>query len=158
MPNGHGSRARTRDSFSRPFRKHGYIPISTYLRTYKLGDYVDIRVNSAVMKVSQALSGHVASREELSRAAGSSHCVYILHQASCVLAVHQAGGCCSGIPQSPHSPCLLKRTHDGFCFGVQDISIASLCCRGCRTRSTTAAPASCGTSPSALWAWRSTSR
>ena len=52
MPNGHGSRARTRDSFSRPFRKHGYIPISTYIRTYKLGDYVDIRVNSAVMKAS----------------------------------------------------------------------------------------------------------
>ena len=50
MPAGHGTRARTRDSFSRAFRKHGYIPISTYLRSYKLGDYVDIRVNSAVMK------------------------------------------------------------------------------------------------------------
>lgn len=54
MPAGHGSRARTRDSFSRAFRKHGYVPISTYLRNYKLGDYVDIRVNSAVMKVPTA--------------------------------------------------------------------------------------------------------
>ena len=54
MPAGHGSRARTRDSFSRPFRKHGYIPITTYLRNFKVGDYVDIRVNSAVMKASRA--------------------------------------------------------------------------------------------------------
>ena len=60
MPNGHGSRARTRDSFSRPFRKHGYIPISTYLRTYKLGDYVDIRVNSAVMKACLLTYSHCA--------------------------------------------------------------------------------------------------
>jgi len=40
MPAGHGTRARTRDSFSRPFRGKGYI-----------GDYVDIKVNSAVQKV-----------------------------------------------------------------------------------------------------------
>ena len=51
MPAGHGTRARTRDSFSRPFRGHGYIPLSVYLRTYKIGDYVDIKVNSAVQKV-----------------------------------------------------------------------------------------------------------
>ena len=51
MPAGHGTRARTRDSFSRPFRGKGYIPLSVYLRTYKIGDYVDIKVNSAVMKV-----------------------------------------------------------------------------------------------------------
>ncbi|BDA48388.1 60S ribosomal protein L21-2 [Coccomyxa sp. Obi] len=50
MPAGHGTRARTRDSFSRPFRGHGYIPLTTYLRTYKIGDYVDIKVNSAVQK------------------------------------------------------------------------------------------------------------
>ena len=52
MPAGHGLRARTRDSFSRGFRQKGYIPLSTYLTTYKLGDYVDIKVNSAVQKVS----------------------------------------------------------------------------------------------------------
>ncbi|KAK9807347.1 hypothetical protein WJX73_004182 [Symbiochloris irregularis] len=50
MPAGHGLRSRTRDSFSRPFRKHGYIAIGDYLRTYRLGDYVDIKVNSAVQK------------------------------------------------------------------------------------------------------------
>lgn len=51
MPAGHGTRARTRDSFSRPFRGKGYIPLSVYLRTYKIGEYVDIKVNSAVLKV-----------------------------------------------------------------------------------------------------------
>lgn len=51
MPGGHGQRARTRDLFSRPFRGKGYIPLSTYLRTYKIGDYVDVKVNAAVQKV-----------------------------------------------------------------------------------------------------------
>jgi large subunit ribosomal protein L21e len=50
MPAGHGLRSRTRDSFSRPFRKKGYIAITTYLRTYKIGDYVDVKVNGAVHK------------------------------------------------------------------------------------------------------------
>jgi len=44
----HGLRSRTRDLFSRPFRKAGYIPVSVYLRNYKVGDYVDLKVNSAV--------------------------------------------------------------------------------------------------------------
>ncbi|KAK4740747.1 hypothetical protein SAY87_024335 [Trapa incisa] len=44
------TRARTRDLFSRPFRKKGYIPLTTYLRTYKVGHYVDIKVNRAVHK------------------------------------------------------------------------------------------------------------
>jgi Ribosomal protein L21e len=51
MPAGHGLRSRTRDTFSRPFRGKGYINLSTYLRNYKIGDYVDIKVNSAVHKV-----------------------------------------------------------------------------------------------------------
>jgi large subunit ribosomal protein L21e len=50
MPAGHGVRSRTRDLFARPFRKKGYIPLSTYLRTYKVGDYVDVKVNGAVHK------------------------------------------------------------------------------------------------------------
>ncbi|CAL9092930.1 unnamed protein product [Musa textilis] len=50
MPAGHGLRSRTRDLFSRPFRKKGYIPLTTYLRTYRIGDYVDIKVNGAVHK------------------------------------------------------------------------------------------------------------
>ena len=32
-------------------RQKGYINLSTYLTTYKLGDYVDIKVNGAVHKV-----------------------------------------------------------------------------------------------------------
>mmetsp|Transcript_24894 Transcript_24894/g.78801 ORF Transcript_24894/g.78801 Transcript_24894/m.78801 type:complete len:277 (+) Transcript_24894:3405-4235(+) len=48
MPAGHGVRARTRDLFSRAFRKKGFINLTTYLRNYKLGDCVDIKVNSAV--------------------------------------------------------------------------------------------------------------
>ncbi|KAL5999745.1 60S ribosomal protein L21A [Asimina triloba] len=50
MPAGHGVRSRTRDLFSRPFRKKGYIALTTYLRTFKIGDYVDIKVNGAVHK------------------------------------------------------------------------------------------------------------
>lgn len=50
MPAGHGVRSRTRDLFARPFRKKGYIPLSTYLKIYKTGDYVDIKVNGAIHK------------------------------------------------------------------------------------------------------------
>ncbi len=56
MPAGHGVRSRTRDTFSRPFRGKGYINLSTYLRSFKLGDYVDVKVNGAVHKVREALS------------------------------------------------------------------------------------------------------
>ena len=51
MPGGQGYRARTRDMFKRGYRQKGYIPLSTYLRTFHLGDYVDIKVNGAVQKV-----------------------------------------------------------------------------------------------------------
>ncbi|KAI3823345.1 hypothetical protein L1987_04780 [Smallanthus sonchifolius] len=50
MPAGHGLRSRTRDLFARGFRKKGTIHLSTYLRTYHVGDYVDIKVNGAVHK------------------------------------------------------------------------------------------------------------
>ena len=69
MPAGHGTRARTRDSFSRPFRGKGYIPLSVYLRTYHIGDYVDIKVNSAVQKVRR--SGAVCFHLHLMHAAGA---------------------------------------------------------------------------------------
>lgn len=55
MPGGQGYRARTRDMFKRGYRQKGYINLSTYLRTYKLGDYVDIKVNGAVQKVGYRL-------------------------------------------------------------------------------------------------------
>lgn len=50
MPAGHGVRSRTRDLFARPFRKKGYIALTTYLRTFKVGDYVDVKVNGAIHK------------------------------------------------------------------------------------------------------------
>ena len=50
MPAGHGLRSRTRDLFSRGFRQKGYIPLTTYLRSFKVGQYVDIKVNGAVHK------------------------------------------------------------------------------------------------------------
>ena len=50
MPAGHGLRSRTRDLFARAFRKKGYIPLSTYLKTYKIGDFVDVKVNGAIHK------------------------------------------------------------------------------------------------------------
>lgn len=50
MPAGHGVRSRTRDLFARPFRKKGYIALTTYLRTFKIGDYVDVKVNGAIHK------------------------------------------------------------------------------------------------------------
>jgi hypothetical protein len=51
MPGGQGLRHRTRDLFQRGFRQKGFIPLSTYLRVYKVGDYVDIKMNPAVQKV-----------------------------------------------------------------------------------------------------------
>jgi large subunit ribosomal protein L21e len=51
MPGGQGQRHRTRHLFQRGFRAKGYINLTTYLRTFKLGDYVDIKVNGAVHKV-----------------------------------------------------------------------------------------------------------
>ncbi|ORX42174.1 60S ribosomal protein L21-A [Hesseltinella vesiculosa] len=50
MPHSFGLRARTRHMFSRNFREHGAIPLSTYLKTYKVGDIVDIKANAAVQK------------------------------------------------------------------------------------------------------------
>ncbi|KAG2208343.1 hypothetical protein INT46_003667 [Mucor plumbeus] len=50
MPHSFGLRARTRHMFSRNFREHGSIPLSTYLKTYKVGDIVDIKANAAVQK------------------------------------------------------------------------------------------------------------
>ncbi|KAI9654679.1 MAG: 60S ribosomal protein L21A [Trizodia sp. TS-e1964] len=45
-----GLRAGTRYAFSRDFKKKGMIPLSTYLRQYKVGDIVDIKANGAVQK------------------------------------------------------------------------------------------------------------
>ncbi|KAL2269408.1 hypothetical protein VTJ83DRAFT_1592 [Remersonia thermophila] len=45
-----GLRSGTRYAFARDYRKHGQIALSTYLRTYRVGDIVDIKVNGAVQK------------------------------------------------------------------------------------------------------------
>ncbi|ORX66799.1 translation protein SH3-like protein [Linderina pennispora] len=50
MPHSFGYRARTRYMFSRNFREHGPLHLSTYLKVYKVGDIVDIKGNGAVQK------------------------------------------------------------------------------------------------------------
>ena len=50
MPHSFGYRARTRDMFSRDFRKAGVIPLSAYQKNVKVGDIVDIVANGAVQK------------------------------------------------------------------------------------------------------------
>lgn len=50
MTNSKGYRRSTRDLFSRKFRKRGVIPLSTYMRVYKVGDIVDVKGNGAVQK------------------------------------------------------------------------------------------------------------
>lgn len=50
MTNSKGYRRSTRDLFSRRFRQHGVIPLSTYMKVYKVGDIVDVKGNGAVQK------------------------------------------------------------------------------------------------------------
>ncbi|KAF4582989.1 60S ribosomal protein L21-A [Ophiocordyceps camponoti-floridani] len=50
MGHSYGKRAGTRYAFSRDFRKKGMISMTTYLRTYRVGDIVDIKANGAVQK------------------------------------------------------------------------------------------------------------
>ena len=44
MTNPKGYRRGTRHMFERKFRKHGHIPLSTYMKVYKKGDRVDVKV------------------------------------------------------------------------------------------------------------------
>eukprot|EP00954_Amorphochlora_amoebiformis_P021957 1349781-Amorphochlora_amoeboformis.AAC.1 len=50
MPHSYGYRARTRDLFCKDFRKNGTIATQRFLKTYKLGDLVDIRADGAIHK------------------------------------------------------------------------------------------------------------
>lgn len=45
MTNPKGYRRGTRDLFSRRFGKKGTIPLGTYMKVYKVGDIVDIKVS-----------------------------------------------------------------------------------------------------------------
>ncbi|GAA6055270.1 hypothetical protein JCM3770_001518 [Rhodotorula araucariae] len=50
MPHSFGLRARTRHMFTRDFKAKGSIPLSTYLKEYRVGDIVDIKANAAQQK------------------------------------------------------------------------------------------------------------
>ena len=50
MVHSYGLRSGTRHLFAKKFRKHGMPNISSSLRTYKVGDYVDVVADSAVRK------------------------------------------------------------------------------------------------------------
>ena len=45
-----GKRSNTRDSYSRAFKKHGQEHTSTYIRTFKIGEHVDIIANSSIQR------------------------------------------------------------------------------------------------------------
>eukprot|EP01069_Polyplicarium_translucidae_P003940 Polyplicarium_translucidae@DN2454_c0_g1_i1.p6 len=48
MPHSYGKRARTRQKFSKDFRKKGLPSVGKSLTTFKVGDYVDIVVDPSV--------------------------------------------------------------------------------------------------------------
>ena len=50
MPHSFGVRARTRDLFAKPYKKHGATPFSRYFVTYKVGDYVDVIADGSIHK------------------------------------------------------------------------------------------------------------
>lgn len=50
MPHHRGYRAKTRDLFSRPFRRHGQAPLSKVSATFHRGDFVDVKVDGSVHK------------------------------------------------------------------------------------------------------------
>lgn len=61
MTRTHGYRRGTRDMFSKDFRKHGTIPLSTYMKVYKTGDYVDVKVSPQKLKIAlKSSNSHVA--------------------------------------------------------------------------------------------------
>jgi len=50
MTNSKGYRRGTRDMFSRKFKTNGVIPLSTYMKIYKTGDIVDVKVSKKFEK------------------------------------------------------------------------------------------------------------
>ena len=51
MTNPKGYRRRPRDMFSRGYKKRGVEHLSTYLKTYKIGDIVDVKGESDVSTI-----------------------------------------------------------------------------------------------------------
>ena len=58
MTNPKGYRRGTRHMFERKFRRHGNIPLSTYMKVYKKGDRVDIKVQLTQSTISWLQCGH----------------------------------------------------------------------------------------------------
>merc|ERR1739838_1016029 len=50
MPHCFGQRARTRDLFSKPFRKHGVTPLNKLMTCFYKGEYVDVIADGAIQK------------------------------------------------------------------------------------------------------------
>ena len=50
MVHSFGVRARTRDLFSKPYKKHGATPYARYSVVYKMGDYVDVIADGSIHK------------------------------------------------------------------------------------------------------------
>ncbi|GAM20536.1 hypothetical protein SAMD00019534_037110 [Acytostelium subglobosum LB1] len=50
MTHSYGQRAGTRHKFARGFRNHGILKTTTFLRTYRLGDIVDVKTTGNVHK------------------------------------------------------------------------------------------------------------
>ena len=50
MPQSKGYRARTRQIFSKPFRMRGAPAANCILKSYKIGEYVDIKVDGSIHK------------------------------------------------------------------------------------------------------------
>ena len=50
MPHKRGFRHGTRNKYTKPFRQNGAIKMSNYLTNHKIGEYVDILVDSAIHK------------------------------------------------------------------------------------------------------------
>merc|ERR1712124_143391 len=50
MPHCFGQRARTRDLFSKPFRRHGITPLNKLMTNYFKGEYVDVIADGAIQK------------------------------------------------------------------------------------------------------------
>ena len=50
MPHSYGYRSATRTLFKKAFRTNGRCNSTTYLRSFKRGDYVDIKVDSSIHK------------------------------------------------------------------------------------------------------------
>ena len=50
MVHSFGVRARTRDLFSKPYKKHGATPFNRYFINYKVGDYVDVIADGSIHK------------------------------------------------------------------------------------------------------------